>query len=141
MKKPRIEDFDPNALPSLRSPMDSLPAIVRPERPALRGEPVKPVVGEEPVVTDDDSGRVLMTRRSRASDEPEEQNSGQSRTPVRTYGRTLARIPFEIYQDQHAALKQFSLDEQTRGEKGSMSQMVREALDEYITRRRRRRGP
>jgi hypothetical protein len=52
---------------------------------------------------------------------------------------TLARIPFEIYQDQHAALKQFSLDEQNRGEKGSMSQMVREALDAYISKRRKMR--
>jgi hypothetical protein len=44
-------------------------------------------------------------------------------------------MPFEIYQDQHASLKRFSLEEQGRGEKGSMSQMVREALDAYISKR------
>jgi len=59
------------------------------------------------------------------------------RTPVRPSVRNLTRMPFEIYRDQHSALKQFSLDEQTRGEKGSMSQMVREALDAYIAKRRR----
>ncbi len=58
------------------------------------------------------------------------------RTSVRPYARTLTRIPFEIYRDQHAALKKLSLDEQSRGEKGSMSQMVREAIDIYLARRR-----
>jgi hypothetical protein len=61
----------------------------------------------------------------------------ETRTPVRPSVRNLTRMPFEIYRDQHSALKQFSLDEQARGEKGSMSQMVREALDAYIAKRRR----
>jgi hypothetical protein len=62
---------------------------------------------------------------------------GETRTPVRPSVRNLTRMPFEIYRDQHSALKQFSLEEQARGEKGSMSQMVREALDAYIGKRRR----
>ena len=61
----------------------------------------------------------------------------ETRTPVRPSVRNLTRMPFEIYRDQHSALKQFSLEEQARGEKGSMSQMVREALDAYISKRRR----
>jgi len=61
----------------------------------------------------------------------------ETRTPVRPSVRNLTRMPFEIYRDQHSALKQFSLEEQARGEKGSMSQMVREALDAYIIKRRR----
>jgi hypothetical protein len=61
----------------------------------------------------------------------------ETRTPVRPSVRNLTRMPFEIYRDQHSALKQFSLEEQARGEKGSMSQMVREALDVYIAKRRR----
>jgi hypothetical protein len=55
------------------------------------------------------------------------------RPPVR---RTLRRHPFEFYQDQLEALKQFSLTDQLNGEKGSMSEMVRDAVDEYISRRR-----
>jgi len=73
--------------------------------------------------------------RARPKARNRSQNSS-TRTSVRPYARTLARIPFEIYKDQHDALKQLSLEEQTRGEKGSMSQMVREALDAYINRRR-----
>ena len=68
---------------------------------------------------------------------PTREETEETRTPVRPSVRNLTRMPFEIYRDQHSALKQFSLEEQARGEKGSMSQMVREALDAYITKRRR----
>lgn len=61
----------------------------------------------------------------------------EDRTPVRPSVRSLTRMPYEIYRDQHSTLKQWSLEEQARGEKGSMSQMVREALDAYIAKRRR----
>jgi hypothetical protein len=57
------------------------------------------------------------------------------RTPVR---RTITRYAFEFFQDQIETLKQFSLDEKGRGEKGSMSEMVREAVDMYISKRRNR---
>ena len=75
---------------------------------------------------------------------PRAEQGIDGRQPVRPYARTnartLTRIPFEIYRDQHASLKRFSLEEQTRGEKGSMSQMVREALDMYIANRLRGEG-
>lgn len=51
--------------------------------------------------------------------------------------RTIGRQSFELFHDQMKALKQFSLEEQLMGEKGSMSQMVREALDTYIAKRTR----
>jgi hypothetical protein len=35
------------------------------------------------------------------------------------------------------SLRRFSLEEKSRGEKGSMSQMIREALDAYIAKRKR----
>jgi hypothetical protein len=38
------------------------------------------------------------------------------------------------------SLRRFSLEEKARGEKGSMSQMVREAIDAYLARRNRRDG-
>ena len=56
------------------------------------------------------------------------------RTPVR---RTITRYAFEFFQDQIENLRRFSLEEKTRGEKGSMSQMIREAVDAYIARRNR----
>lgn len=58
------------------------------------------------------------------------------RTPVRIK-RTITRYAFEFFQDQIETLKSFSLEEQMRGEKGSMSQMVREAVDAYIAKRKR----
>lgn len=60
--------------------------------------------------------------------------------PVRTsvrIKRTITRYAFEFFQDQLTTLKSFSLEEQLRGERGSMSQMVREALDAYIAKRKR----
>jgi hypothetical protein len=59
-----------------------------------------------------------------------------ARTAVRVK-RTISRYAFEFFQDQVQTLKEFSIEEQIRGEKGSMSQMVREAIDAYISRRTR----
>ncbi len=67
------------------------------------------------------------------------------RTPQRANGQESARgnvkrASFEVYPDQLKALKQFSLEDQLKGENGSMSAMVREALDKYILERNRRNG-
>ena len=69
-----------------------------------------------------------------------EQPSGSTsvRPPVRTpVRRTITRYAFEFFQDQIENLRRFSLEEKTRGEKGSMSQMIREAADAYIAKRHR----
>jgi hypothetical protein len=47
----------------------------------------------------------------------------------------LVRRGFEWREDQLRALKQLSLKEQLEGKPGSMSQMVRDALDEYLKKR------
>ena len=47
----------------------------------------------------------------------------------------LVRRGFEWREDQLRALKKLSLKEQLEGKPGSMSQMVRDALDEYLKRR------
>src|SRR5438128_2193200 len=59
--------------------------------------------------------------------------SAPPRAEQRPYGRTpkqstLTRVPFELYVDQLETLRQLSLEEKSRGEKGSMSEMVRAAL-------------
>jgi hypothetical protein len=57
---------------------------------------------------------------------------------VRTPGRrSTTRYPFELYQDQVDTLKSLSLEEKAMGEKGSMSQMVRDALDDYLAKRKK----
>jgi hypothetical protein len=45
----------------------------------------------------------------------------------------LVRRGFEWREDQLRALKKLSIREQIEGKPGSMSQMVRDALDDYLT--------
>ncbi len=112
MKQPRLKDFDPkSSVPRLGSPMDDLPQIGRPA-PSVAPHPAAP--GTQPSV----------------------------RTDVRPDGRTgvrrvLKRHAFESYEDQLAALKRFSLDDQLSGLSGSMSDMVRTAVDRFIAERTR----
>lgn len=42
------------------------------------------------------------------------------------------RHPFDIYRDQYDSLQQLALEDRMNGGVGSMSAMVREALDTYI---------
>src|SRR3954469_18751685 len=55
------------------------------------------------------------------------------RTPVRSTKRLLRRHPFEIYDDQYQSLRSLSLQQKLQGEPGSMSAMVREAFDTWIS--------
>lgn len=71
-------------------------------------------------------------------------NDTTGRKAVPPYGRTgirgrrnIKRYAFEFFQDQLDTLKQFSIEEQIRGESGSMSRMVREAIDAYLAKRKR----
>src|SRR5260370_23883423 len=105
MKTPRVHDFDPNAkVPELGSPMDNLPTIQKPQ--------AKQAMSQVPQL----DKTSLPVRPS-------------VRTPVR---RFITRYAFEFYQDQLDWLRNTSLKEKVRGEQGSMSKMVREALDSYI---------
>src|SRR6266566_3880280 len=51
--------------------------------------------------------------------------------------RQLTRYAFEFYQDQVEELRRLSLEEKMQGGKGSMSEMVREAIDDYLTEKKR----
>jgi hypothetical protein len=62
------------------------------------------------------------------------------RTPVRSIAkRTITRYAFELYRDQVDTLQRYRVEELSAGENGSMSQMVRDALDAYIAEREGRR--
>ncbi len=50
------------------------------------------------------------------------------------------RHPFDIYEDQYHSLQELSLADRKRGGMGSMSAMVRQALDELIAKKRRELG-
>src|SRR5512144_950783 len=46
------------------------------------------------------------------------------------------RWPVDIYQDQYESLQELALEERKQGGIGSMSAMVRQALDEWIAKKR-----
>jgi hypothetical protein len=48
------------------------------------------------------------------------------------------RWPVDVYQDQYESLKALASEERKQGGPGSMSAMVREALDKLIVERRRK---
>jgi hypothetical protein len=125
MKEPRVNDFDPNATPQLKSPMDDMPVIGKP--PPMIAE----TAAHDSMKKKEE--QVIVSFESTPAVPPA---PPPVRTPVRTK-RTITRYAFEFFQDQIETLKRFSLEEQLRGEKGSMSQMVREALDAFISKRRR----
>ena len=145
MKKPRVEDFDPNtALPSLGSPLDNLPAIKPPRKEANLDlvVPLEPAQTQHPT-TSPSSEEHARQMAAEASGQPDIHPNDPppvrptARTPVR---RDITRYAFEFFQDQIETLREFSLDEKLRGEKGSMSEMVREALDTYIAHRGRKQS-
>jgi hypothetical protein len=56
-----------------------------------------------------------------------------ARTTERPNGRRIVtRNSFEIYEDQMDSLRNLSYEEKKQGKVGSMSAMVREAIDTYI---------
>jgi hypothetical protein len=116
MKTPRVTDFDPDAkVPTLKSPLKGMPAIGKPPRSVPQDSP--PQEAEKPAAPP-------------SQVRPERENA---RTPVRPNGkRIITRNSFEIYEDQMDALRKRSFQEKLEGKLGSMSQMVRDAIDAYL---------
>lgn len=107
MKQPRINDFDPKASErKLNSPMDSFPTIQKPPQVQTQLQDTRTVV--PPVLP------VPPTQRRKIKQ----------------------RHPFDIYEDQLEELKKLSLEERMQGGIGSMSAMVREAIDTFVAKRR-----
>jgi hypothetical protein len=52
--------------------------------------------------------------------------------PGRPTKRQMIRHPFELYMDQLERLRERAEDQRRRGEPGSMSRMVREAIDRFL---------
>ncbi len=114
-KRPSTPKVEPESIPSDR-PADSKPSEALPVAEPMANPEPEPRL-EEPQTTTD--------------------VRPYARTENIRIKRTITRYAFEFFQDQIESLKRFSLDEQLQGEKGSMSQMVREAIDSYIAKRKR----
>ena len=89
-----------------------------PARAEQRQEPIRPAAGEG-----QQAARTGGTRHPPRTEEP----------PC----PRMKRHPFEIYEDQHDRLVRLATEEQMAKGAGSMSRMVREALDRLIAERRR----
>ena len=76
---------------------------------------------------------------------PDSSPAGMPRTsrtivhPVRPVRVMKSRHPFDIYQDQLESLQRLSAEERMQGGLGSMSKMVRDAIDAYLESRGRTR--
>ena len=94
--------------------------------PALPAKPALSSPRSEPTLPDTNASPVGRT--------PEPSlDSPDARTPGR---RVITRYAFEFFQDQVARLRAISLQAKLRGEDGSMSEMVRDALDAYLAHRK-----
>src|SRR4051812_31736283 len=62
---------------------------------------------------------------------------GVPRTPVPPRRTIKQRQPFDVFEDQYRELKQIADAERTQGLPGSMSRMVREAIDQYLLDKRK----
>jgi hypothetical protein len=126
MRRPRIEDYDPNLkLPELASPIDGMPGIGKPPQKRKEASPppllVKSVIQEVPV-------KKVKQNGSLSPVVPLENN----KRPVKP------RHGFDIYWDQYEELLKWSNEEKLQGGSGSMSAMAREALDDYIAKRKKK---
>src|SRR3954470_17692036 len=61
---------------------------------------------------------------------------GVPRTPVPPRRLIRQRQPFDVFEDQYRQLKQIAEAERNQGLPGSMSRMVREAIDEYLQKKK-----
>jgi hypothetical protein len=113
MKTPRVKDFDPNPkeVPVLKSSLDNMPVIQKPKplEAESKNNPVPPVRVVPLVPPSQPQKRVMKQRH-----------------------------PFDIYQDQYDSLKEMSVDDRKQGGIGSMSAMVREAIDNYISSKKKK---
>jgi hypothetical protein len=87
-----------------------------------------------------------LMRSTKTDEQPQKSipERPNARTPVHPNGRTperpggkriTTRESFDIYEDQMATLRDISWQEKREGKLGSMSAMVREALDTYLAKR------
>jgi len=107
MKQPRTSDFDPTAKDrELKSSMQEFPTIEKPKQTQAADRSREPVLPVPPI---QDAPLTAIGRR-----------------------KIKRREPFDIYEDQDVELRRLALEDRTRGGIGSMSAMVREALDDYL---------
>jgi IMP dehydrogenase/GMP reductase len=132
MRRPRIEDYDPNAkLPELASPLDGMPVIGKPPQKHNAASPAPlpqaPVVQQEQEKEQKQNGTAYPVPDGvRVGVPPPVPLVPKVKRVIRQ------RQPFDIYEDQYERLKQIKEAEEGFVNGRGMSQMVREAIDNYL---------
>ena len=81
--------------------------------------------------------KVPLNKHREAIKPPEKKDSATQTLPVTAPAkRTFIKRTFDLFEDQLAYLTKESLQDRLAGKEGSMNAMVREALDEWIKRRK-----
>ena len=119
MKTPRVTDFDPDAkAPTLKSSLDNMPSIVRPK--AINHTPQPQIVPSS----------------ASQNDQPHVSSVAKPKSSPQSPKRSFIRRTFDFYEDQIIYLTRESLQERLAGKERSMNEMVREAIDDWINKRR-----
>jgi hypothetical protein len=90
--------------------------------------PTRQPVGDEPKP----AGVIIQTREPKQL-VPERAHAPTAQRP--NGKRIITRNSFEIYEDQMGSLRTLSYQAKMEGQLGSMSGMVREAIDNYLQKR------
>jgi hypothetical protein len=133
MKKPRVEDFDPQSVPILGSPLNEMPQILRPQNApsASKHAPQTPVVLGEGMIF----SQPLPVGSSPVTKElpPETPARPNVRTNERTLERKKARHSFDVFSDQLITLREIAIQREKRvGQRVLLGDLVQEALDLFI---------
>jgi hypothetical protein len=99
-----------------------------PEQPQQTNQPPNaPVLDQSRIVQDNQ--KTLSQQPIPPSFRPKHQ---QAARPVRPVRRLTRRHAFEFYDDQIEGLRRLSIQDRMQGGDGSMSRMVREAIDRFV---------
>jgi hypothetical protein len=153
MKKPRLEDFDPNAAPLLGSPIDDYPPIEKPNRgvlasgpqenssvsapvpPPERPEQRQPTIDATEPINPPSHEAQMSSSQSQLKERTKELSF--ERTEERKNERKKIHHSFDIFNDQLMSLKELVLvRERAFGRRVKLSELVQEALDMFITKER-----
>lgn len=117
MRKTRPEDYDPN--------YKKTDGKLQPEAVNMDGVvPIKPKANMEVNLQNNEHHSERSYLRT--------QNRSEIRTANLPLKRRTKRYSFEFYADQIVKLKQLKIEAEMLGESLSLSEMVRDALDEYL---------
>jgi hypothetical protein len=145
MKTPRVKDFDPNAkVPPLKSSLDHMPSIVEPKSKSKKDTDISPLSinnNQQPEniakVNNYEEKPNSIIKDVHPVPRPVRGTVPQGVPPTVPLIPKVKRLisqrqPFDIYEDQYQNFKKIADAERGFINGRGMSQMVREALDDYL---------